>query len=50
MPFAPLPPSRWPAAPGRYPDPSIRVLDPRFERYVLPNAAVERIAGGMRWV
>lgn len=50
MSFAPLPPSRWPDSPPRYPDPSIRVLDPRFRRYVLPNAAVERIASGFRWV
>ena len=33
----------------RYPDPAITVLDPRFERYFLFNAAVERIATGMRW-
>ena len=49
MPFAPLPPSRWPDAPPRYPDPSIRVVDPRFSGHVLPNAAVERITGGLRW-
>ena len=34
---------RWPDAPGRYPDPAVRVLDPRFEDCRLPNAAVERI-------
>lgn len=34
---------------SRYPDPAITVLDPRFERYFLFNAAVERIATGMRW-
>src|SRR5258705_13852731 len=33
----------------RYPDPSIKVLDPRFSKYVLGNAAVERIAGGCRF-
>nr|WP_315186323.1 SMP-30/gluconolactonase/LRE family protein [uncultured Albidiferax sp.] len=33
----------------RYPDPAITVLDPRFEAYHLFNAAVERIATGMRW-
>ncbi|MBS0322183.1 MAG: SMP-30/gluconolactonase/LRE family protein [Proteobacteria bacterium] len=38
----------WTAA-GRYPDPAVRVLDPRFERYVLFNAAVERLATGCRW-
>ena len=33
----------------RYPDPAITVLDPRFKKYVLFAAAVERIATGMRW-
>ena len=33
----------------RYPDPSIVVLDPSFERYRLALAKVERIAHGMRW-
>lgn len=42
---------RWApgAAPIRYPDPDIRVLDPRFQKYVLGNAAIERIAGGCRF-
>ncbi len=33
----------------RYPDPGIRVLDPRFSALVLGNAAIERIAGGCRF-
>lgn len=33
----------------RYPDPAITVLDPRFAPYCLFNAAVERLATGMRW-
>jgi len=33
----------------RYPDQRVRVLDARFERYVVHLAAVERIACGMRW-
>jgi gluconolactonase len=33
----------------RYPDPRIEVLDPSFNQYRLPMAAVERIATGMRW-
>ena len=37
------------AAPIRYPDPNIQVLDPRFAPYVLPMAAIERIAGGCRF-
>jgi gluconolactonase len=50
MPFPPLPAHRWQDAPARYPDPALRVLDPRFERYLLFNAAVERLATGFRWV
>src|SRR5271155_3900466 len=42
--------NRWDqAAPIRYPDPDINVLDPRFQKYVLGNAAIERIAGGCRF-
>ena len=37
------------AEPIRYPDPAIKVLDPRFQKYVLGNAAIERIAGGCRF-
>src|SRR5271170_3909277 len=37
------------AAPIRYPDPSFKVLDPRFQSLILGNAAVERIAGGCRF-
>ena len=33
----------------RYPDPRVRSLHPSFERYRLPLAAVERLAGGCRW-
>jgi gluconolactonase len=50
MEYPPLPPDRWADAPGRYPDPAVRVLDPRFEDRRLHNAAVERIATGYRWV
>lgn len=38
----------WQAA-TRYPDPAIEVLDPRFAPYTVFNAAVERLATGMRW-
>src|SRR5947199_8492546 len=43
--------SRWEveAPPIRYPDPNIKVIDPRFQKYVLGNAAIERIAGGCRF-
>src|SRR5690349_16986951 len=37
------------AEPIRYPDPSIKVLDPRFQPLILGNAAVERIATGCRF-
>jgi gluconolactonase len=50
MVYPPLPPDRWPDAPGRYPDPAFGVLYPRFDRCRLHNAAVERIATGYRWV
>jgi gluconolactonase len=34
---------------GRYPDPAIEVIDPRFERLRLKSARIERIATGCRW-
>lgn len=41
---------RWgPEAPIRYPDPDLLALDARFERLILPHAAIERIAGGCRF-
>jgi gluconolactonase len=33
----------------RIPDPAVRVLDDRFERYVITQAKVERLATGCRW-
>jgi gluconolactonase len=33
----------------RYPDPSVKLLDPSFGKYRLGLASVERIAHGMRW-
>src|SRR5262245_58989694 len=42
--------SRWGSSlPGRYPDPAVVVMDPRFQRLVVPIAAVERIATGFRF-
>lgn len=42
--------ARWEiAAPIRYPDPDVQVLDPRFQPLVLGNAAIERIATGFRF-
>src|SRR5437016_12665840 len=37
------------APPIRYPEPDIKVLDERFRKYVLGNAAIERIATGCRF-
>ena len=33
----------------RYPDPSVRILDPAFTKYRLPLASVERLFTGCRW-
>jgi gluconolactonase len=38
----------WEPSP-RYPDPSIKILDPSFARYRLNTAKVERLATGFRW-
>jgi len=38
----------WTPAP-RYPDPAVISLDPAFDKYRLPLAAVERLATGCRW-
>jgi gluconolactonase len=37
------------APPVRYPDPDIVVLDPRFSKYKLVNAAIQRLYTGMLW-
>ncbi|CAK6689390.1 Gluconolactonase [Synechococcus sp. CBW1107] len=39
----------WQGGPVHYPDPAIEVIAPAFKRYVLGNAAVERIHTGARW-
>ena len=33
----------------RYPDPAIEALDPRFSKYIIFSAAVERLYTGSRW-
>src|SRR4051812_45708731 len=38
----------WPQS-LRYPDPLITALDPRFRKYHLPLASVERLYTGCRW-
>jgi len=38
----------WEPSP-RYPDPAVKVLDPRFSRYRLALAKVERLGTGFRW-
>lgn len=47
--YPPLPPDRWAGSPVRYPDPAVRVLDPRFEPHRIDSAAVERLTTGYRW-
>ena len=37
------------APPQRYPDPDIVVLDKRFAKYKIGNAAIERLFTGCRW-
>jgi gluconolactonase len=49
MEYPPLSPARWHDDSVRYPDPAVRVHDPRFEQCRLGNAAIERIATGSRW-
>jgi len=41
-------PNGWAPA-TRYPDPAVQSLDPRFDKYRLPLAGVERLATGCRW-
>jgi gluconolactonase len=36
-------------APVVYPDPAVEVIDPRFAKYKVGNAAVERLYTGTRW-
>lgn len=38
----------WRSQP-RYPDPAIESLDPRFHKYIIFSAAVERLYTGTRW-
>lgn len=33
----------------RYPDPAVEVIDPRFSKYRIGNAVVERLCTGFRW-
>ena len=35
--------------PVPYPDPAVEVIDPRFAKYKVGNAAVERLYTGTRW-
>ena len=38
-----------PKTPVPYPDPAIEIVDPRFAKYKVSNAAVERLYTGARW-
>jgi gluconolactonase len=40
---------RWERGLARYPDPCIEVHDKRFKKYLIGNAAVERLWTGARW-
>src|SRR5215510_3350827 len=40
--------ARWEPSES-YPDPSVQILDPSFEKYRIGLAGVERLATGMRW-
>src|SRR3954469_1523066 len=33
----------------RYPDPSVKIIDPSFSKYRVTSAKVEKIASGLRW-
>lgn len=39
----------WERGVIRYPDPAVEVIDPRFQKYVIGNAALERLWTGARW-
>lgn len=39
----------WDDSPVRYPDPAIEILDARFQKYAIGNAAVDRLYTGLRW-
>ncbi|RIK43738.1 MAG: gluconolactonase [Chloroflexi bacterium] len=39
----------WDGSTIRYPDPAIEVIDKRFKKYTIGNAAVERLCTGYRW-
>lgn len=39
----------WQQGVIRYPDPAIEMIDPRFKKYMIGNAALERLYAGARW-
>ena len=39
----------WQQGVIRYPDPAIELIDPRFKKYMIGNAALERLYTGARW-
>jgi gluconolactonase len=40
--------AQWQPSP-RYPDPSIKIVDPSFARYRVGSAKIERLGTGCRW-
>src|SRR5215470_14908827 len=51
LPFHPfvLPARQERKTPVAYPDPAVEIIDPRFAKYKVGNAAVERLYTGARW-
>jgi gluconolactonase len=49
MPSTSIATRNWDQTIVRYPDPAIETLDPRFDKYRIGNAAVERLFTGTRW-
>jgi gluconolactonase len=39
----------WDGSTIRYPDPALEIIDQRFKKYAIGNAAVERLCTGYRW-
>jgi gluconolactonase len=39
----------YPISDIRYPDPAVEIIEQAFEKYVIGNAALERLHTGARW-
>ena len=47
--FLPLAAAQQGKTPVAYPDPAVEIVDPRFTKYKIQSAAVERLWTGARW-